>query len=46
MSANLNDTASSRETWITCIFRDGTTLRYWGDPEEAIDWNEFGIHPE
>jgi hypothetical protein len=46
MSAHLNDPAGGRETWITCIFRDGTTLRYWGDPEEAIDWDEFGTDPE
>ena len=34
------------ETWITLTFWDGRTLRYWGDPEEQIDWDEFERSPE
>src|ERR1700716_4141900 len=46
MRANSNDPASCRETWITLTFGDGRTIQYWGDPEEAIDWDEFEIDPE
>jgi hypothetical protein len=46
MSATLKNTVGRYETWVTCIFRDGTTLRYWGDPEEAIDWDELDRHRE
>jgi hypothetical protein len=34
------------ETWITLTFWDGRTLRYWGDPEEQIDWDDFEEGPE
>jgi hypothetical protein len=37
--------AQDRETWITVTFK-GRTLRYWGDPEEQIDWDEFERSPE
>jgi hypothetical protein len=35
MSARPNSTDVDRETWITATFGDGTTVEYWGDPEEA-----------
>jgi hypothetical protein len=35
-----------RETWITMTFAGGRILRYWGDPEESIDWEEFEGAPE
>src|SRR6516162_8938671 len=38
-----NTAVDDRETWITSTFRDGTTVRYWGDPEEWVDWDEFEL---
>ena len=46
MSAPTNAAARDRETWITAKFRDGSTRRYWGDPEEAAYWDEFETRPE
>ena len=46
MSAPTNIAARDRDTWITAKFRDGSTRRYWGDPEEAAYWDEFETRPE
>jgi len=46
VSAPTNAAARDRETWITAKFRDGSTRRYWGDPEEAAYWDEFETRPE
>jgi hypothetical protein len=35
-----------REVWITTQFRDGTTIRHWGDPDEPNDWEEIEAGPE
>jgi hypothetical protein len=45
MSENPNAAVQDRETWITLVTRDWT-CRYWGDPEETIDWKEFQIGTE
>ena len=34
-----------RETWIAAIFKDGTTRRYWGDPEDPDRSDEFDEPP-
>jgi hypothetical protein len=41
-SASVGD----REVWITTKFKDGTSIKYWSDPEEAVDWAEFEPGPE
>jgi hypothetical protein len=46
VSAPTNIAARDRDTWITAKFRDGSTRRYWGDPEEAAYWDEFETRPE
>ena len=46
MSAPANTAVHDREVWITTKCRDGTTVRHWGDPEGAIDWDEPGPEPD
>jgi hypothetical protein len=46
MSAPPRTEAESRETWITVTFAGGRTIKYWGDPDEAIDWDEFDFDPD
>jgi hypothetical protein len=46
MSALTHSATIDRETWITSKFSDGTTVRYWGDPDEAPDWDNLDIGPE
>jgi hypothetical protein len=38
--------ADDRNTWITLTFSGGRTIRYWGDPDEPIDWDEFDFDPD
>jgi hypothetical protein len=46
VNAPANIAVDHRETWITTKFRDGTSVKHWGDPEAAVDWAEFEPRPE